>query len=270
MGIRLMKTVRAIIKLILLLASWVMLLCFDLLILIIFYPFSKLTSRRISAFCGPFWGNLFTKILQIRIDVKGIENYQRGQNYCLISNHMSYLDILIMAAVFPTLFVSRHDVKYWPLLGTIAWIRGAIFVDRTITGTQQKPHINKIIEYLQNGLNVLIFPEGKTSNGESVLPFKKTIFSCPIKAGAAILPTTNRYAFVDGEPFSEQNRDRVCWYGGMTFLDHIWNVLKLRKFEVVLTIHPPVYEPAEADWLEQARNLSVKIHDIIEKGYLES
>jgi len=270
MGIRLMKTIRAIIKLILLLASWLVLFCCDLLILILFYPFSKITSRRISNFCGPFWGNLFTKILGIRIDVRGIENYQRGQNYCLVSNHMSYLDILIMAAVFPTLFVSRHDVKYWPLLGTIAWIRGAIFVDRTITGTQQKPHINKIVEYLQNGLNVLIFPEGKTSNGENMLPFKKTIFSCPIKAGTAILPITNRYAFVDGEPFSEHNRDRVCWYGGMTFLDHIWNVLKLRKFEVVLTVHPPIYEPTAEDWLEQASNLSVKIHDIIERSYLKS
>jgi 1-acyl-sn-glycerol-3-phosphate acyltransferase len=264
-----MKTVRAIIKLILLLASWLVLFCFDLLILILFHPFSKITSRRISTFCGPFWGKLLVKILGIWVNVKGIENYEREQNYCLISNHMSYLDILILAAVFPTIFVSRHDVKYWPLLGTIAWIRGAIFVDRTITGAQQKPHIKKIIEYLQNGLNVLVFPEGKTSNGESLLPFKKTIFSCPVKAGTAILPITIRYAFINGEPFTEQNRDRVCWYGGMTFLDHIWNVLKLRKFEVIVAIRPPVFESAAEDWLEQARNLSVKIHDIIEKGYLE-
>jgi len=266
---RLIKTVRATIKLILLLAFWLVLLCIDLLILILFRPFGKLTSRRISTFCGPFWGKLFTKILGIHVNVKGIENHRRGQNYCLISNHMSYLDILIMASVFPTLFVSRHDVKYWPLLGTIAWIRGAIFVDRSITSMRERPYSKKIIKYLQNGFNVLIFPEGKTSNGENVLPFKKTIFSCPVKAGTAILPITNRYTFIDGEPFSEQNRDRVCWYGRMTFLDHIWNVLKLQKFEVAVTIHPPVFEPTEEDWLEQTRNLSVKIHDIIEKGYLE-
>lgn len=261
-----MDTVRATIKLIVLLISWLVLLCFDLLSLILLYPFSKIASRRISTFFGPFWGKLFTKILGIRVIVKGIENYRRRQNYCLISNHMSYLDILILAAVFPTLFVSRHDVKYWPLLGTIAWVRGAIFVDRSITSTRERPYAKKIIEHLQNGFNVLIFPEGKTSNGESVLPFKKTIFSCPVKAGTAILPITNRYIFINGEPFSEQNRDRVCWYGGMTFPDHLWNVLKLRKFEVIITVHPSVFETLEEDWLEQARNLSVKIHDIIEKG----
>lgn len=263
-------TLRAIIRLLTFVIACIGLLIFDLVILILFIPFGKKACRRVSTFFGPFWGTLFVKLLGIKITISGLDNVERGQNYCVVSNHLSYLDILIVGSHFPLLFVARHDVKYWPLLGTIAWLRGSIFVNRSITGAKERPYVKEIINYLKSGFEVVIFPEGTSSNGAGVLPFKKTIFSCPVRAGVPILPVTIRYARINGEPFSELNRDLVCWYGGMTFLDHFWNVLRLRKFEVELQIHPPVFEEPQEDWLEQNRKLSAKIHDIVEAGYKDS
>lgn len=261
-------TLQAILKLLLFLIFGVLLLLTDGLILLLIYPFSKKTCRRVSTYFGPFWGRLFTGILGIRIAVAGRENLQKGQKYCIVSNHLSYLDILVYAAYFPVLFVSRHDVKYWPLLGAIAWVRGSVFVDRSITGTKERPYVKEITGYLRQGFNVLIFPEGKTSNGDDVLPFKKTVFTCPARAEVPILPVTLRYTHINHEPFSVANRDRVCWYGGMTFPDHFWGVLKLRRIDVALTIHPPVFETAAEDWLTQNRRLSVRVHAVIQSGYL--
>lgn len=259
--------IRAFIRLLLFVVVSVALLITDLLILIITYPFGKIVCRKISLRFGPFWGTLLIKILGVRISITGRENVQKGRHYCIISNHMSYLDILIVGACFPVLFVSRHDVKYWPLLGTIAWVRGSIFVDRSITGAKERPYVKQIIDYLKNGFNVIIFPEGTTSNGEGVMPFKKTVFSCPVRAQVPILPITIRYTHINKEPFSESNRDLVCWYGDMTFVDHFWELFQLRRIDVSITIHPAVIEREEEDWLAQNRRLSVKIHDIIEAGY---
>ncbi len=245
-----------------------MLLLFDLFILLIFYPVGKKTCRKVSTFFGPMWGTIFTKILGFRITINGKEHLRKNQNYCIISNHMSYLDILVYGSCLPVLFVSRHDVKYWPLLGTIAWVRGSIFVDRSITGSSERPYVKQIVDYLRMGFNVLVFPEGTTSNGEAVMPFKKTIFACPVRAELPILPVTIKYTRINHEPFSASNRDQICWYGEMTFPDHFWNVLKVWRIDATLTIHPPVFEKAEEDWREQNRTLSVKIHNIIEEGYL--
>jgi len=259
---------RAVIRLLLFAFFGVLLLCFDLLILIVIYPFDKTICRKISTLFGPLWGTLLIKIIGIRLSVNGKNNWRKNQHYCIISNHTSYLDILIAGAVFPVLFVSRHDVKYWPLLGTIAWVRGSIFVDRSITGSKERPYVKQIIDYLEKGFNVIIFPEGTTSNGDGVMPFKKTVFSCPVRAEVPILPISIRYTHIDNRRFSESNRDRVCWYGDMTFPDHFWSVLQLRRVDVTIIIHPPEFETQEEDWLAQNNRLSVKIHDIVEKDYL--
>jgi len=264
---KMLGIIRALIRLILFVGFGLILLVLDLLILLLTYPFGKTVCRKISTSFGPFWGTLFTKILGIHISIIGRENRRKNQHYCIISNHMSYLDILVVGACFPVLFVSRHDVKYWPLLGTIAWVRGSIFVDRSITGSKERPYVKQIIDYLTSGFNVIVFPEGTTSNGNGVLPFKKTVFSCPVRAKVPVLPISIRYTHIDSQAFSESNRDWVCWYGDMTFLNHFWGVLQLRRLDVTVSIHPAEFETPEEDWLAQSHRFSAKLHDIVEAGY---
>ena len=76
--------------------------------------------------------------------------------------------------------------------------------------------------------------------------------------------------FKDKQPFNKQNRDLVCWYGAMTFIDHFWNVLKLSEFTVEIIVHEPLFKEPEEDWLKQNEELAKDIHKIIADEYSRS
>ena len=195
---------------------------------------------------------------------------QIGQNYFVVGNHLSYLDAVIVGSQIPVLFVAKKEVKRWPLLGTLAWLGGMLFIDRSITGTAKRPYIQQIANSLKDGFNISVFPEGTSSNGENVLPFKKTIFSCPIIAQIPILPISIRYISVNHKPFGPENRDLVCWYRDMNFADHFWRVLHLKRFEVEIVFHHPSLEAPQDDLIKQNNELSIKFHDIVASGYFKN
>lgn len=232
----------------------------------------RIRHRKIAISLTRVWARWNTSVLGFTVKLVNGELIQKGQNYFIIGNHLSYLDVILIGCKKPGLFVAKKEVKYWPLLGQLAWLGGSIFVDRSKKGpTANKPYIGQIAKYLKQGLTIQVFPEGTSSNGKGVLPFKKTIFSSPILAETPILPITLRYTSVNGEPFGPQNRDLVTWHSDMTFVDHFWGVLNLKGFEVEIVINPPILETPvnENNILEQAKELSIKAHDIIERTYLK-
>jgi len=258
---------RGFFRILFFLALVILVFVFDLTLQLLCLPLGLRRARKVIMAFGPCWARVFAFIMGIKFETKGRHHIQPRQNYCIIANHLSYLDILFVGALLPIRFVAKQDVLYWPLFGLVAWLRGSIFVDRRITGARQRPYLDKIILALRQGFNLIVFPEGTTSNGQQILPFKKTIFSGPIKAGVPILPVTIRYATINHEPFSSRNCDLVCWYGSMTFADHFWRVMNLKGFTVEITVHPPVRISPEDDWLEQNRRVASQIRDIIAADY---
>ena len=235
--------------------------------------FGSINHRKLITFCTRIWANWNSFVLGIKVKLVNGELIEKGQNYFIVGNHLSYLDVILVGCKKPGLFVGKKEVKYWPLLGQLAWLGGTIFVDRSKQGpTANRPYIGQIANYLQKGLTILVFPEGTSSNGEGVLPFKKAIFSSPILAETPILPITLRYTSVNKQPFSPENCDLVTWHSDMTFVDHFWGVLNLKGFEVEVVINPPLVEKPinENDVFPQAKALSVKAHDVIEKTYLSA
>jgi 1-acyl-sn-glycerol-3-phosphate acyltransferase len=233
----------------------------------------RFRHRKIVIFLTKIWASWNVWVLGIKVKSLNGNLIETGQNYFMIGNHLSYLDIILIGCKKPGLFVAKKEVKYWPLLGQLAWLAGSIFVDRSKKGpAANKPYIEQIAKYLKQGLTIQVFPEGTSSNGEGVLPFKKGIFSSPILAGAPILPITIRYTSVNGKQFGPDNRDLVTWHSDMTFIDHFWGVLNLRGFEVNIIINPPILEKPidQNNVLEQAKSLSVRTHDIIETTYLNA
>ncbi len=248
---------------------------FFLIIAILFAPVAlftgRYTHRKIVIFLTKIWASLNVWVLGITVRLIHGERIDPKQNYFMVANHLSYLDIILVGCKKPGLFVAKKEVKYWPLLGQLAWLAGSIFVDRSKKGpSANKPYIGQIAKYLKQGLTIQVFPEGTSSNGEGVLPFKKGIFSSPILAEIPILPITIRYASVNKEPFSPKNRDLVTWHSDMTFIDHFWGVLNLRGFEVEIIINPPILEKPidENNVIEQAKSLAERAHDLIESTYL--
>jgi 1-acyl-sn-glycerol-3-phosphate acyltransferase len=233
----------------------------------------SINHRKLVTVLTKVWANWNTSVLGIKVKLVNGHLIDQHQNYFIIGNHLSYLDVILVGCKKPGLFVAKKEVKYWPLLGQLAWLAGSIFVDRSKQGpTANRPYIVQIADYLKKGLTILVFPEGTSSNGEGVLPFKKAIFSSPILAELPILPLTLRYKSVNKQPFSPENCDLVTWHSDMTFVDHFWGVLNLKGFEVDISVNPPLLEKPvdESDVFPQAKALSVKAHDVIEKTYLQA
>lgn len=160
---------------------------------------------------------LALKILNVRVDYEG----QRGEvnNKLLVANHLSYLDVLILFAEYPALFITSTEIRDTFLLGRICKLAGCFFVerrkDRHEAGTKTS-ELNMMKEKLAAGFNVFLFPEGTSSDGKNVLPFKGTFFQMAVDADIDVQPLCLKY--------TGDNRDIPPWYGSMTFPDHLFKL----------------------------------------------
>ncbi len=261
------RMLRAIVRLILFLLVLIIFLLLGVLIGILVRPFGLKKHRQISTSLVPVWATIMCAILGVHVTLRHVDRLTRGANYFIVANHLSYLDVILICRYFPVLLVGKQEVKKWPLLGTLGWLGGMVFIDRNLRGAVHRPYIGHIADLLTLGFSVVVFPEGTSSNGDDVLPFKKTIFSCPIQAGVPILPVTIRYLALDGKPITPINRDRVCWYGDMTFVDHFWKFLMIKRFETELIVQPPFVEKQEADSVVQNARVSLKAYQRVRGGY---
>ncbi|MFZ5516145.1 MAG: lysophospholipid acyltransferase family protein [Candidatus Zhuqueibacterota bacterium] len=230
--------------------------------------FGRRAHRKLAIKITKVWAQWMVVILGFTVKLRNEHLIDENQHYFIVGNHLSYLDIILVGCKKPGLFVAKKEVRSWPLLGQLAWLGGTIFVDRSKRGKEDRPYIGQIAKYLRQGLTILVFPEGTSTEGDTVLPFKKTIFSSPILAETPILPLTVKYVSVNHQPFGPGNRDLVCWYADMTFVDHFWNMLNLKEFTVEIIANPPVVEkPVDENVLPQARELSETVYNAVLETY---
>jgi 1-acyl-sn-glycerol-3-phosphate acyltransferase len=145
------------------------------------------------------------------------------QKGLLVLNHLSYLDILVIAALTPAIFVSKSEVRDWPLFGWLASLGGTLFIKRA-----RRTHvgvINREIETaLADGVLVVVFPEGTSTNGGEVLPFRSPLLE-PVSAGTHPISVGYlNYKLDDGDASKE-----VCYWGDHTFFPHAVNLLGKRR-----------------------------------------
>jgi 1-acyl-sn-glycerol-3-phosphate acyltransferase len=178
-------------------------------------------------------------ILNVKINIQGKENIQKGENYFVVSNHLSYLDILVFSSFFATGYVTSMEVKKTPFLGQIADLAGCLYVDRK-NKKNIKNEIKDIENALMEGLSVTVFPEATSTNGEQILKFKRSLFQSAINTTIRVLPMTINYKKVNGEPINKVTRDSVCWYGDMEFAPHLWDLCQTSSVEVDIVLSQPV------------------------------
>ena len=182
---------------------------------------------------------LLRTILDIKVTVIGDEGQLERGGYVIISNHVSYVDGIVLGSLFPVAIVSKKEVKSWPVIGQWTALCGTIFINR-----QRKELLPMLIEEismkLMQGANVLLFPEGTSTNGERMLPFQTAPLAAPLRKRALIVPVTLAYKSIEDKPVSVANRDLVYWYGDMNFLNHFWKLLSLRGIEAMVTIQPKI------------------------------
>jgi lyso-ornithine lipid O-acyltransferase len=182
---------------------------------------------------------LLRRILNIKVTLVGDAGQLEGGGTVIISNHLSYVDGIVLGSIFPAVFVTKREVKKWPIVGLWTTVCGTIFVNR-----QRKELVMSLItetsRKLNAGANILLFPEGHASNGEKILPFQTAPLAAPLRNRSIIVPVTLVYKSIDDQAISRANRDLIYCYDDMDFAPHFWKLLALRSVECMVTVQPKI------------------------------
>ena len=169
----------------------------------------------------------------------------------LVSNHLSYLDILVLSALAPCVFVAKREVKHWPVLGWFAKKAGTVFVHRELRA-QASQTVDKIEAALQTGALVVLFPEGTSSGGESILPFKSSLLEPAARQTHPLAAGFLRYELNDGDVSEE-----VCYWKDMTLVPHLINLCSKRAVQA--SVYFSHLREGNADRKQLARQLHTEV-----------
>jgi lyso-ornithine lipid O-acyltransferase len=159
----------------------------------------------------------------IRIGVMGVFP-ERG---AVISNHLSYLDIVVFAAVHPCVFVSKAEIKGWPVVGWMTTMSGTVYVERGHGGSAMRAR-KGMQDAVDAGLPVVFFPEGTTSNGNGLLKFHGGLLSQVIDTGSPVTAAYLQYSFAVDNGADVSLAEDVCYWGDRSMLPHVFKFLGLR------------------------------------------
>jgi 1-acyl-sn-glycerol-3-phosphate acyltransferase len=182
--------------------------------------------------------------------------------YLAASNHLGYLDVLILASYLPSCFVTSYEVKEMPFLGALTELGGCLYVERR-NKTNLKGEISELKNALLNEINVGIFPEATSTNGSSILRFRRPLFVSAIESQTDVLPITINYKSIDGIKIDTSNRDDVCWYGDMNFLPHFWKLLNRQEINVDIHLSQPIVSHGH-----DAQSLSELAYQAVVSNYI--
>jgi len=159
----------------------------------------------------------------IEISVEGVFP-ERG---AVISNQLSYLDIVVFATLHPCVFVSKEEVRRWPVVGWMTTMSGTVYVERGHAGSAMRAR-KGMQAALDAGLPVVFFPEGTTSNGSHLLKFHSGLLSQVMAGGAPVTAAYLSYSFTVDNGLDVRVADDVCYWGDRNMLVHIFKFLALR------------------------------------------
>ncbi|QJR37028.1 lysophospholipid acyltransferase family protein [Gemmatimonas groenlandica] len=168
----------------------------------------------------------------LRIDVHTVGQLPPGPAL-LVANHLSWIDIVAMVAHYDCTFVAKSDVREWPLVGALGEALGVIWIDRRRKRDLRRA-VTRLSEALQNGRRVVLFPEGTTSTGRQVLPFRSSLLEAAVVSGVPVVPMALSTYAADGQG------ETLCWVGDETLLAHLPRVAALRQATFEIRILTPM------------------------------
>jgi 1-acyl-sn-glycerol-3-phosphate acyltransferase len=162
----------------------------------------------------------------------------------LVSNHLSYLDAVVLGALTPAVFVAKSEVRQWPLIGWLTACGGTIYLKRE--STRAAAEVNRKLSLaISDGLPVVLFPEGTTTGATEPLPFHPAMFEPALRSGVPVWPAALSYT-IDGS--NKGVAERVCYWGDMTFMPHLVGLMRLRNLRASVSIsNEPVPASSRAE-----------------------
>ena len=206
-----------------------------------------------------FYHKICLRIFGIKIKTFG--KVSINSPILLISNHASYLDIIILGSLFKTSFIAKKEISKWPLLGILAKLQNTIFIDRRVSSLKKQE--NQIIKHLNEKKNLVIFPEGTSSDGNRVLPFKSSLFNIfekNLNSKILVQTITIVYKKINGIPMNRIERKNITWHSNMDLIPNIFNVLKKLSIEVEIIFNDEFLPSKEYDRKKLALHCWEKIN----------
>ncbi|MEW6321613.1 MAG: lysophospholipid acyltransferase family protein [Acidobacteriota bacterium] len=173
------------------------------------------------------WARAALRILGVRVHALG---RAPAAPCLLVANHLSYLDILVVGAHTDATFVSKDDVADWPVVGRLARFAGTVFLRRA-RGSAVAAGLEATAAALRDGRTVVVFPEGTSTDGHHVLPFRPALIEAAARARRPIGWAAIAYETGRGDPPASR---AVCWWGDMTLPGHLFGLLQLTRIDARL------------------------------------
>lgn len=222
----------------------------------------------------PGWGfiasnyyRVLCSLLRIRVRINGEPVRDRAVLY--VSNHVSWVDILVIGSVTPVAFVAKREVASWPLVGVTAKLQHTVFVDRT-RRQQTGETVREIVKRLNDGVSVVLFAEGTSSDGNRVLPFRSALLGAVEEAAAQdaaggflTQPMSICYTGLHGMPMGRQHRPLVAWYGDLDFLPHIRAFIAQGVVDAVVNYADPLRPDHGADRKAMTKRLETLVRGLL-------
>lgn len=208
-------------------AIWTLVLYPILLIVKILLTSFKNPRRIWRSFMVKLWARGLAKIIGMQITIQGIPP---KPPFFLVSNHLSYLDIILLFTQIQVIFVAKGDLQHWPVFNLLIKVADTIFIDRG--RKKDVMRVNDLIrEAIQKNESILVFPEGTSTSGEGILRFNPSLFDFPAKNQFPVSYTSIHYRTPEHEPPAYLS---VCWWGNMTFGPHFLDLLKISRFNAII------------------------------------
>jgi 1-acyl-sn-glycerol-3-phosphate acyltransferase len=228
-----------------------LLLLLDLALLL---PLPRLRRRGRNAIYH-FWSRACVRILGGRLRIEGTPP---EAPFFLVSNHLSYVDVVVLASCLDGFFVAKAEIRHWPLFGLLSRTVGTLFIDRELR--RDVVRVNRLIEkVLDSGYGVILFPEGTSTQGWEVAPFRSALLDYPARRGMPVHVAALCYRTSADEIPAHLG---LSWWGDTQFLPHAKQLLGIRSFEATLRFSPRTVASADRKELaEEARRAVIEIFE---------
>jgi 1-acyl-sn-glycerol-3-phosphate acyltransferase len=193
---------------------------------------------------GAFYWRSIASILGLQVRVIGapLPRTPGRRQVIYVCNHSSWLDIPALGGLLHACFVSKDDVATWPIVGTIARLGRTVFVSRSRQGIGRER--NQMQERLKIGDDLILFPEGTSSDGSRVLPFHSSFFAAAYgEVSPLIQPVSVVFDRLANLPVGRSSRTVFAWFGDMDLAPHVWRIAQWHGKRVTLLFHAPL-DPA--------------------------
>jgi len=222
----------------------------------------------------PYFHRLCCRLFGLKVTVEGQRAGDQAPDsppVLFVSNHASYLDVLVLGGLIRGVFTAKSEVAKWPVIGWLASLGRTVYLERRpqragdqISELQQR--------FIERG-NVILFAEGTSSDGSKVLPFRSSLFAVALAEQIQVQPVSLAYVRMSGQALTQGERNLFAWFlpdpakpvPNKPFAAHMWGVMGLPKVEVKVVFHPPVLSTDYSNRKQLAQHCESSVRSGLEK-----